>query len=184
MGLKRDTLTVDNDSATAIPVAGVLATPSATFTRPADITAYASGDLVADSVTAASVVAMSWAASRVAAGSIMIRRARVKKSGTSVTTASFRLHLYSTDPALSSGITNGDNGAWVTKHAGYLGSMDVTVDKAFSDAAAGVAIPNSGSEISVKLASGSTIYGLLEARSVYTPASAEVFTIELEVLQN
>jgi hypothetical protein len=162
---------------------GNILNPSATFTRPADTNAYTSGDLVANSTTAGSVLSMAFAVAQIAAGSFTVRRARVKKSGTGVTNASFRLHLYRSDPvALSSGIANGDNGAWSTKNvADYLGSLDVTVDKAFVDGAAGLGIPTTGTDIDGVLASGQTIYGLLEARGTYTPVSAEVFTVELEV---
>jgi hypothetical protein len=169
-------------------VGGFAATPSANFTRPADAAAYAVGDLVASSTTAASVVPLSWVAARAAAGSGMVRRARLRKSGTVVTAASFRLHLYGSDPSASTGITNGDNGAWLTKQAGYLGGFDLDVSgvngRVFSDGAEVVGAPAVGSDVTFALASGQTIYGLLEARAAYTPASAEVFTVELEILQN
>lgn len=165
-------------------VGGVLATPSANFTRPADTTAYALGDLVANSTTAGSVTPLSWTAARVAAGSFLVRRARAKKSGTSVTNASFRLHLYSASPTC----TNGDNGAWLTTVSGYLASIDLDMSssngRVFSDAAAVNGTPNVGSDLGVKLASGQTMYGLLECRAAYTPGNAEVFTVELELLQN
>lgn len=165
-------------------VGGHAATPSANFTRPADTTAYASGDLVANSVTAGSVTPLSWTAARVAAGSGCVRRARLKKSGTTVTNASFRLHLYAASPTL----TNGDNGAWLSTQSTYMGAIDLdmsgTSGRVFSDAAEVVGVPVVGSEITFSLGSGQTIYGLLEARAAYTPANAEVFTCELEVFQN
>lgn len=158
---------------------------SANFTRPADTTAYASGDLVANSTTAGSVTPLSWALARTgqqsAAG--MIRRARIRKTGTGVTNASFRVHLYRASPTPA----NGDNGAWSTnKAADYLGALDATVDRAFTDGAAGNGLPVNGSEISFDLSatSGRTLYGLLEARSAYTPTSAEVFTVDIELLQD
>ena len=163
-------------------VGGVIANPSSNFTRPADTTAYAVGDLVANSTTNTSVTPLSWTITRVAAGSVMIRRIRLKKSGTSTTNASFRLHLYRTTPAT---ITNGDNGAWSTTYSDYIGAFDVTCDRAFTDAAHGSSgNPLNGTDICLKLASGSTIYGLLEARAAYTPGNAEVFTVELEAVQN
>ena len=55
---------------------------TASFTRPADTTAYASGDLVANSTTAGSVIPMTFVIRPENRGS-MIRRARIKKSGTS-----------------------------------------------------------------------------------------------------
>lgn len=157
-----------------------LTNPSANFNRVADTNAYASGDLVAQSTTAGSCTPLSWTAARTAAGSFSVRRARLKKSGTSITNAAFRLHLYLSSPT----IANGDNAAWSTTHSGYLGAIDIVVDKAFTDGAAGNGMPNIGSDINVKLASGQTIYGLLEARGAYTPASGETFTTELELFQN
>ena len=151
------------------------------FTRPADTTAYAAGDLVANSTTAGSVTPLSFTVSRVAGGTGLIRRARLKKSGTSTTNAQFRLHLYASAPT----IANGDNGAWSTSGAAtYLGAMDVTVDKAFTDGAAGQGVPSMGSEIVFDLSSGTTLRGLLEARAAYTPGNAETFDCSLEVLQN
>jgi hypothetical protein len=151
---------------------------SASFTRPADTTAYAVGDLVANSTTAGSVVLMTFALNRASGKGGMIRRVRLRKTGTSTTSASFRLHLYSASPTPS----NGDNGAWLTDKAlNYVGSLDVTCDKAFTDGATGNGVPSIGSEINF---TANTYYGLLEARDVYTPASAEQFNVELEVLQN
>ena len=164
-------------------VGGRIANPTANVTRPADVTAYASGDLVANSVTAGSVVPMSFVAARVSGGSLAIRRARLKKSAVSVTLATFRLHLYSILPT----VTNGDNAAWASPHSGYLGSFDLdmagTNGRAFSDSAGVAAAPAVGAELNV-VAVVQTIFGLLEARAGYTPASAEVFTVILECVQN
>jgi hypothetical protein len=150
------------------------------FTRPADTTAYTSGDLVANSTTAGSVVPLSW---NVGKNTIAIRRIRVKKSTTSTTNASFRLHLYTASPTCA----NGDNGAWSTTFSGYVGSLDVTVDKAFSDASGGYGAPNTGVEVSIPDTYGTTgfttLYGLLEARAAYSPGSAEVFTVDLEIIR-
>lgn len=175
------------DATTGLPYsgAGTTVVVGATFSRPADTTPYIAGDLVANSTTAGSVVAMAITVGRVAGGTGMVRRARIKKSGTGVPNASFRLHLYKTDPALSTGITNGDNGVWLTKESTYLGAMDVTVDRVFSDAAKGIGVPVAGTEINFDCAAGSqTIYALMEARGAYTPVSGETFTVALEVLQN
>lgn len=167
-------------------VGGHIATPASnTITRPADTTAYASGDLVANSTTAGSVTPFSWTtAARVAAGSFMVRRVRLKKSTTVTTLASFRLHLYASSPTCA----NGDNGAWSTTESGYLGSFDLDASgsngRAFSDAVGIIGVPVVGTEVNVSLGSGQTIYGLLEARAAYVPGSAETFIISLELLQN
>jgi hypothetical protein len=82
-------------------------------------------------------------------------------------------------------VTNGDNGAWSTSGvADYLGAIDVVIDRAFTDGAAGEGVPLAGGEINFDLTGTANVFALLEARAAYTPGNAEVFTIELEVLQN
>lgn len=159
-------------------VGGYALNPTATVTRPADTTAYASGDLVANSTTAGSVTVPTLTVARKAAGSIELRGVKLHKSGTVITNASFRIHFFRVAPT----VTNGDNGAYLPSGvANYLGYFDVTVDQVFSDGAAGFSIPSGGRAI--KLASGTDIFPLIEARGAYTPISAEVFTITPEVIQ-
>lgn len=150
---------------------------TANFTRPNDTTAYASGDLVANSTTAGSVTPLTYTSAASFFGQFYIRRARLKKSGTSVTNASFRVHFYGASPTCA----NGDNAAWSTTESTYYGAADVTVDQAFSNGAKGVGAPNSGTEIPVEFTQGSAFYCLIEARGSYTPAAQEVFTLELEL---
>lgn len=150
-----------------------------TVTRPADTTAYASGDLVANSTTAGSVTPISFASVVLAEGGcVRVERARLFKTGTSTTNASFRLHLFNATPST---IANGDNAAFLTARAGYVGALDVTIDRAFSDGSHGAGISLTGSPMTLTIPSGTTLYGLLEARGAYTPASAEVITAVLEV---
>ena len=150
-----------------------------TVTRPADTTAYASGDLVANSTTAGSVTPISFASVVLAAtGCVRVERVRLFKTGTSTTNASFRLHLFNATPST---IANGDNAAFLTSGTGYVGALDVTIDRAFSDGAHGAGISLTGSPMTLTIPSGTTLYGLLEARGAYTPASAEVITAVLEV---
>ena len=163
-------------------VSNYIARPSGSFTRPGDTTPYASGDLVANSTTAGSVDAVSIAVARTSGGTGSIRRALLRKSGTGITNSIFRIHLYEADPAT---VTNGDNGAWSTSGvADYLGAIDVVIDRAFTDGAAGEGVPLAGGEINFDLTGTANVFALLEARAAYTPGNAEVFTIELEVLQN
>ena len=155
-------------------------TPSDNFTRPANTTAYADGDLVANSTTAASVTALSLKVTEDRGNGFLVRRARLRKSGTTTTNASFRVHLYKTSPTT---ISNGDNDAWSTSGvADYLGGINVTIDEAFTDGAHGTGTPRNGNEIIAEIATSGTIYALIEATAAYTPASAEVFTLTLEVI--
>ena len=143
---------------------------TAKVTRPADTTAYASGDLVANSTTAGSVVPLSFT---VSPGPLQIRRVRIARTKADITTAALRLHLYAALPT----VANGDNGAWSsTQAATHLGAVDVTFASLMSDGATGQAT----TEINCQT-SGTVIYGLLEARSALAPASGEVFAVTLEI---
>lgn len=158
---------------------------SASFTRPANTTAYAAGDLAANSATAGSVIPLTFPGVAARAGdAFSIDRVRIVKSGTTLTNASFRLHLFSASPTSSAG----DNAAFnssealaVATVANYLGTVAVTVGKSGTAAAVGLGIPTTGDRIID--ASTTTVYGLLEALAAYTPASEEVFTVTLEGLR-
>jgi hypothetical protein len=58
--------------------------------------------------------------------------------------------------------------------------VDITVGQAATDGAAGQAT----TDMLYRSDSNNKIYGLLEARAAYTPTSAEVFTVVLEVEQD
>lgn len=143
------------------------------LTRPADTTAYAVGDIVANSTTAGSVVPIQFnglAGDR--PGRVLA--AKIYKSGTNVTNANFRVHLYNQTPA---SITNGDNGAMLTSIAGYIGHFDVSVVHDFTNGAYG----DSASDFPRILDANGSLYGLIEALGAYTPASAETFTVKLDI---
>jgi hypothetical protein len=154
-------------------------TRSSAFTRPNDTNAYNSGDLVANSTTAASVTALSWLVGRSDANVALIRRVKISKSGTTATNGSFLVHFYATSP-VATAPTNGDNGAWVTIEAGYLGSIAVTV-LAHTASCSGWGAAAVNAEIKVPISGGdTTVYGLVTATAAYTPAAQEVFTITPE----
>jgi len=159
-----------------------ISNPSATFTRPADTTQYAIGDLVANSTTPGSVVPMAFTLGNAfGTGQFRLTRVRIFKSNTSPTSATFRLHLYEKSPV----VANGDNAAWSTDSAAHwLGNVDMSSMLAFTDGCAGTASATAGSELLVKMYAGATIYGLLTNLGTYTPASAETFTVVLEELDS
>lgn len=154
---------------------------SDTFQRPASTPSYAGGKLVANHATAASVIPLVFAsAARFAQGAGKIWRCRLSKTSVTLTNAQFRLHVYSAAPA---NITNGDGGDWLTDLAGYIGALDVTMNRAFNDGACGEGIPSNGDAILFKLASGSSLRGLIAANASYTGVSSESFTATLEIEQ-
>lgn len=180
-------VTVASDQ-TPVPVKGNTITQSAssTITRPADTTPYTSGDLVANSTTAGSVVNLQFTTlARVSGGSGLIVGAQIQKSTNGVTSAAFRLHLFNTAPTYTSA---GDNSAIssvvVASAKGYLGYVDITAMVAFSDVAWGSGAPDNTRGSIPYVATAQIIYGLLEARGAYTPGNAEVFTITVDALQD
>lgn len=176
-----DAVTLGAGEAHIGQVGGTMANPSGSVTTPNSVTTYAAGDLVANSATAGSVTPMSFTASRIATGSFMLRRVRLFKTSVVLTGASFWVHLWSASPT----VTNGDDGVFLPSGLlTYIGAFAVTMDRAFSDGACGIGTPVVGSDMSIKLASGSTIYGLIEAKGAYTRTAAEVFTAILDDLQD
>jgi hypothetical protein len=167
-------------AANPIQTQGSATIAGGSFTRPADTTVYAIGDLVANSTVAGSVVPVAIAAT--AAGGVgEIRRARFTTTKTGLAgTEVFRIHFFKLSPT----VTNGDNGAFAPQGitAIFLGKIDVTMTELYSDGCKGVGVPAVGSGIVFDTATGS-IYALIEARSAYTPISGEVFTIAAEVVR-
>lgn len=150
------------------------------FTRPANTTAYAIGDLIANSATAGSVVPLAFGISKSGTGEGCIKGLRLFKSTATVTLAAFRLNLFSASPV----VTNGDNGALaVSTAANFLGYIDVDMATgAFVTAANAMQNAIASPDLMYDLGDysrGRVIYGLLEARAAYVPASGEVFAATL-----
>lgn len=170
-----------------LPVRGLITNPSATLTLPNSTTTYAIGDLVANSATAGSVVPLTFDVARVAAGAFMITGLSVKSNRTAATSlGNFRLHLYDGTPTCD---TVGDDGVFsaqvIMGSARYLGAIDFAFDRQHKDAYAGVGIPILRPSIPVKLASGTTIRGLVEARANYARSqvsgASETMNFNLDV---
>jgi hypothetical protein len=161
-----------------------IANPAASFIRPANVTAYAAGQLVANSVTPGAVVPMAFnLGNSFPMGQFRLTRARLFKSTAAGvgTVATFSLHLYQALPT----VTNGDGGAWLSNgSANWLGNIDIATMLAFSDGAAGTGSCPAGSEMIIRQASGKIVYGLLAALGAYVPGSAEQFTVTIEELDS
>jgi hypothetical protein len=160
---------------------------AASFTRPANTTAYVTGQLVANSTTAGSVVPLAIpVGGQTGFINMRLTRVRLTKSGTSATNANFTVHLYAVSPTCA----NGDGAAFSTNQsANWLGSISVSSMQAFTDGCTGTGSFAAGSEAFLKTSnvSGQSqqfIYALLQAQAAYTPVSGEAFTLTLEELSS
>ena len=170
-------------------IAGDVVRVSDGFTRVADTNAYAVGDHVASTVTAGSVTAANSAfilaaATRDAALGGFLTQIVLHTTGDITTDADFRVHLFDIDP-YTVAPTSGDNAAIsldTTISDNYLGYIDVSLNLTLFEAeTVGVGVPLL--PIPIKANSGTTIWGVLEARAAYVPASSEVFTLYAQIAQ-
>lgn len=162
-------------------VGGKLKGAAATFTRPADTTAYAAKDAVSNSTTSTTI--MEFDLARVTGGTGYIIKARLHTSQ-STCTSRFRLWLFNVNnPTLAV-----DNAAYAlkdadkTKSIGYIDFGACSTEGTGSDTALALATSSTGTTmpLSFECATGDTkLYGLLETLDAFTPASAQTFWIRL-----
>lgn len=171
---------VGSDNPLPVAAGRVVVVTAPTMVRPADTTLYSTGDLVANSTTAGSVVPLEF---DVGGGSGMVRKIRIRTNRTSggTTSAVFRVYLFRTAPT----VAGGDNAAFNPGNAAnFIDAMDVVLNEQFSDGAANSSNGAAG-EINYSLPSGSTkLFGLVRAGAGYTPASAEQISVAIEVLKD
>lgn len=152
---------------------------SQTITRPADTTAYASGDLVANSTTAGSVTPFRFTgAARNVGAKTEIMRASLQVSQALLANGTFRLHLFSKAPT----VTGGDNAALdvASNLAAYIGWFEIALSIiGTGQGAYGVSSPvatgAAGHAVRYDTANAD-LWGLLEARAAYVPTSAMTLT--------
>lgn len=150
-----------------------------TFTRPADTTAYAAGDLIANSTTAGSVVPLSFKVPLVGESAKIVGVRLTKSDQTDVANSAIDFWFFTASPT----VANGDNGALSADlvTAGYLGQMACPTMLAGTDDAIGIDFLGEADQIRFNPMRNQVIYALLEATAAYSPASAETFTATIFV---
>ena len=178
---------VKNDTGNPVPVSGTLSAgglqfvPAASFTRPADTTAYAAQDVVSNSTSTPTILSFPGAA-RANGGSGLILSARHLKNSTTTSGASYRLHLYSAAPTAIN--DNAQFALLYANRASRVGFID------FSHAAGGTGSDSTNAlSTFVNLpfvcdAAASALFGILTVLGAYTPTSEEQHFIELSIAQN
>lgn len=155
---------------------------AATITRPADVTAYATGDLLANSTTAGSVTPFIFASG--SPRNMLASRFFMVSSNDTVTNKNYQLYLFGRSPTVS----NGDNGAFAVTKANGMDSICAVFGSSAAVNSGGGSIntflPIDGA--GTFLTSGSvvllpgTFYGLIKVNAAYTPTSAETFDLWVE----
>ncbi len=159
---------------------GIEVIPAPRMTRPADTTAYASGDLVANSTTAGSVVPLVFTGGGTA---LRLRRAVLLTSNATVTNKNYLLFIFSASPT----VTNGDNGVFAVSaadHGRLLAVLGSTAAISSGGGSINVFYPLDSAATAVNgwlpTRITGTCYGLLRAGAAYTPTSAETYDMWLE----
>lgn len=164
-------------------VGGKIVVASATFTRQANTTAYAANQVVSNS--AAGTVMMALAVGRVNGGSGYITGIRVSTNLKSITPR-LRVHLFNDNTATVSA----DLAAWQEKYADIakrifpydMPAMATGADTTNSDMSRAT-----DSTMRIPFVCGGAtqnIYAVFETLDIFTPSSAEQFTLTLSADQN
>jgi len=152
----------------------------AELTRPANTTAYAASDCIANSTTQASVTPMVFGSlANTRAGTGYITKARLWVEGATVS-AVFRLHLFINTPVMYA-----DNEPYellYTSLSNHIGFIDfvVSTTSGVGSTATLYEVADIRLAIESKDISGSNpVLGLLTAQTGFTPTSAQKFTVQL-----
>lgn len=150
---------------------------STEITRPADTTAYAAGDSVNTSTSAATVITFANFA-RISGGTGYITKVRIATDKKSITPR-FRLHLFNASPTLVN-----DNAAFARYYADEskrIGYVDLPAMFTPSDTSNSTLSEAQDATIRIPFVAvaGRAIYGVLETLDAFTPASGEKFNVTL-----
>jgi hypothetical protein len=171
---------------------GAITNPSSTLALPATTTAYAAGTLMCTSATVATcntALASQTFAIANSAGGAIISRGRISindptASGQGWTGNTIALDLWSAAPTFQ---TTGDRGVFTTDFltgsAAHLGTLNCVLGVAAGDGVYGECSPATGSAITVKLASGTSIFWTATSvGATGTVAASKTLSAALEVL--
>lgn len=156
-------------------IGGFSLASSATFTRPADTTAYLARDTVSNSTSAPVVLTFANIA-RVSGGSGILTKIRLM-TDQSTNTARFRLHLFHTAPTA---INDNSPYTMLFANAGNrIGQIDLPAMSTEGTGSTASASINITDRLPFVLPTGTSIFGILETLDAFTPASAQNFYLEL-----
>lgn len=153
----------------------------ASFARPANTTAYASGQLIANSTAAGSVTPLLFAAARAADAATRFVRFRASVDDAAWQGKTINLHLFRTlvAPAVGDG---GALAASLTIASLRVGIVPITLSDVLADGAQGSAAASLVGDLTALPVTGTVnFYGLLEATGAVTPAASKTFAVTAEL---
>jgi len=171
----RDSLPTAVSNGNPLPVGGKSVQKTVSIVRPADVTAYAANDAIADSTSAPTLLEFTGCANAVGGQGYIVKTRLLTNQKTC--TARFRLSLYHTAPSPVN-----DNAPKPMLYANkdkIIGRIDLdpcNTEDTSSDAAfvmSTTLIPY------VCAVTGTSIYGILTTLDAFTPASAQQFYVEI-----
>jgi hypothetical protein len=168
-------------------VAGGGASSVAVAGRPANQAPYSANDAVSNHATAASVAAITFAASDLADAPVLLTALEILTADTGPATAgaTFEAEFYNADPTASTGVQGGDNAAYSQKRAGYVGRMQ-GIFTACADGSKAILTPVEGNFIiTAPLSGGLTLYvpGFKTLTAFTSSANSTVFACTLRGIQ-
>jgi hypothetical protein len=164
------------------PLSLTTTNPTSTLTLPSTTTAYAAGQLIANSATAGSVVVPSFSIAN-SGGGAAIPRLRLSTNDTTSTAwgaVNIQIDLWSAAPTF----TNGDRGAFLpaTGTGAHLGAYTCTMSAEYGDGAYAECAPLVGNFSLPALASGTSIFWTMQAVSASgVTGASKVFTLTPEI---
>lgn len=160
---------------------GLTIVQSASFTRPADTTAYTSGDVVGNSTTPSAVAPLEFAGMvRAAIHSGILYGVEMDDQNNAPTPGEFELWLFKA--SLTVGADNVPAQASWNDSANLLAVVPLYTSYLLNQNAGGAGIRRYQSGflgIPYTAAANGSLYGILVARSAYTPIASEAFRITL-----
>lgn len=160
-----------------------IVTVEASYTRPANTTAYADGDCISASASAGDYLTLTDAASVNGYGGTIIG-ATLTKSAAGTTNADFDVVVFDTEPTAG---TFNDNAACAptdAEAADVCATIKLTATDHASDLSVNTVYQKPHNAPFVCESDSTALYATLVARGAYTPASGEVFTLRLMILQD
>lgn len=152
-------------------------TYTASFTRPSNTTAYAAEDAVNDNTSTPHILAFASSENSPKIGQdIIIKTLKVSTNNATVTNGSFRLYICKDTQTITA-----DNTAQTLLYAdraNRVGYIDFTLTSGGTGSDCGEAFVTDAN-IPFKLTT-TAFYGYIVAKAAYTPASGQLFNLEIE----